>query len=290
MDNGKELIVRPEQIQELKPEPQYLIPVMNLDTAQRRLAEFQEFVRGYLVEGEDYGIIPGTKQRTLLKPGADKLSELYGLAPTFPAERQKSVEDWAKSPPFIKYTATCVLMQRRTGNVVGECMASCNSYETKYKFRWKNGQRVINDAIADTDNTLLKMAEKRALVGAVIAATRSSGIFTQDMEDMSQEEEKPKLKPSPKKQATTPIAKPLTPEEREKVVHALLESPNKPSLARYCQELFNGGAYARASAAGDEVSLKAIKDAAQQRRKELDEKELAGIKPEDFGVPMEFTE
>lgn len=35
----------------------------------------------------------------------------------------------------------------------------------------------------DLDNTLLKMAKKRALVDAVLTATASSGMFTQDMEE-----------------------------------------------------------------------------------------------------------
>ena len=33
-------------------------------------------------------------------------------------------------------------------------------------------------------NTILKMSKKRALVDAVLSATRSSGLFTQDIEDM----------------------------------------------------------------------------------------------------------
>ena len=42
--------------------------------------------------------------------------------------------------------------------------------------------RVLNEDMADSKNTILKIAVKRALVSAVIAATRSSGIFTPDME------------------------------------------------------------------------------------------------------------
>src|SRR5690606_28333663 len=33
-------------------------------------------------------------------------------------------------------------------------------------------------------NTVLKMAKKRALIDATLSATRSSGIFTQDVEDL----------------------------------------------------------------------------------------------------------
>lgn len=44
--------------------------------------------------------------------------------------------------------------------------------------------RVPNEDIADTYNTVLKMANKRSLVAAVLNTTAASDIFTQDIEDM----------------------------------------------------------------------------------------------------------
>jgi hypothetical protein len=43
--------------------------------------------------------------------------------------------------------------------------------------------RVPNPDVADLDNTILKMADKRALVAATLLATGCSDIFTQDIED-----------------------------------------------------------------------------------------------------------
>ena len=43
--------------------------------------------------------------------------------------------------------------------------------------------RVANEDLADTYNTILKMANKRALVAAVLNVTAASDIFTQDLED-----------------------------------------------------------------------------------------------------------
>ena len=43
--------------------------------------------------------------------------------------------------------------------------------------------KVANPDIADTYNTVLKMADKRALVAAVLNATAASDLFTQDVED-----------------------------------------------------------------------------------------------------------
>ncbi len=49
----------------------------------------------------------------------------------------------------------------------------------------KGGEKVENDNPADSYNTVLKMAKKRALVDAVLTATAASDIFTQDLEDIS---------------------------------------------------------------------------------------------------------
>lgn len=208
-----------------------LMPVMDLDLAKKRLAEFQQFVSEYMKKDEDYGIIPGVDKPSLFQPGADKLSELYGLAPTFPDERTIRNVDWSMTPPLFDYEVTCVLLSKRTGMVVAEGKGSCSSYEAKYRWRdskrlcplcsqptiikgkeeygggylcWTKrggcgakfadgdpkieGQvlgRVPNEDIADIKNTILKMAQKRAKIAAVLCATRSSGVFTQDVEDMA---------------------------------------------------------------------------------------------------------
>lgn len=45
------------------------------------------------------------------------------------------------------------------------------------------GEPIENPDIADVYNTVLKMAEKRAFVAAILGATAASDIFTQDVED-----------------------------------------------------------------------------------------------------------
>ena len=69
--------------------------------------------------------------------------------------------------------------------------------------------QVKNPDIADQVNTLQKMAQKRAYVGAVLLATNASEYFTQDIEDfidadfvaVEHVEEKPKSQPSKAKPA-----------------------------------------------------------------------------------------
>ncbi|MGB8191044.1 MAG: hypothetical protein WCF67_03950 [Chitinophagaceae bacterium] len=44
--------------------------------------------------------------------------------------------------------------------------------------------RIINPNVMDQKNTIMKMAQKRAFVGAILLATGASEFFTQDIEDM----------------------------------------------------------------------------------------------------------
>lgn len=208
-----------------------LRPVMNVASAKQQLAEFQEFVKEYLVPDEDYGIIPGTPKPTLYKSGAEKLCDIYGMADDY--TMQKEVENWEVVPPLFDYQFKCILTSRRDGRFLGAGFGSCNSWESKYKWRetkrkcplcqkeaiikgqeqygggwicWKKREgcgakfldtdeaitsqkagREANEDIADIKNTILKMAKKRAKIDAVIAVTRSSGIFTQDMEENASE-------------------------------------------------------------------------------------------------------
>lgn len=99
--------------------------------AVERLKALQDFVAQVMVEGmdHDYGQIPGTNKKTLLKPGAEKLCEIYGLVPRYEITRQ---EDWDR--PLFIYHVTCRLY--RGDRCVGEASASSNSRESKYAGRW----------------------------------------------------------------------------------------------------------------------------------------------------------
>ncbi|HEX8236597.1 MAG TPA: hypothetical protein VF600_11630 [Abditibacteriaceae bacterium] len=144
---------------------------ITLDEARRRIKMLQEFVRDQMVDGEDYGVIPGTGSKpTLLKPGAEKLNAIFGLAPI--VEITNRMEDWDAG--FVAYEVKVTLLNKRTTNVEAEGVGACNSRERKYK----------NQDAANIANTILKMAKKRALIDATLSATRASGLFTQDLEDM----------------------------------------------------------------------------------------------------------
>ncbi len=142
-----------------------------------------EAMKTAMVNNMHYGVIPGCGSKpTLLKPGAEKLCLLFGFASQLKVER----DDLPNG--HREYGVTCTLINRNTGEVIGEGVGCCSSMESKYRYRneWVNKvkTKVENENVADQFNTLLKMAKKRALVDAVLTATAASDVFTQDLEDM----------------------------------------------------------------------------------------------------------
>jgi ABC-type uncharacterized transport system YnjBCD ATPase subunit len=61
--------------------------------------------------------------------------------------------------------------------MVGQGDGSCNSKEKKYESQ--------KYKIYDLTNTIVKMAQKRALVAAVLSSCGASEFFTQDLEAMA---------------------------------------------------------------------------------------------------------
>lgn len=122
------------------PSPLALMPVMNIEEAHQRREAIVEFTKTLMVEGTDYGKVPGTKRNTLLKPGAEKLTTHFGLTPRFPI--MKETLDWTGADhggePFFYFQYMCQLF--KGDYLVGEGVGSCNSWEKKYRFR--KGARV----------------------------------------------------------------------------------------------------------------------------------------------------
>jgi hypothetical protein len=183
----------------------------------------QEVMQAVMQEGYHFGIIPGTDKPTLLKPGAEKLTTTFRLAPLLHIET-RDLENRHR-----EYQVRCTLVHIPTGRVYGEGVGSCTTLEGRYRYRvaertcphcgratiikgkaeygggWlcfqrkggcgakfaeqdpsivsQSAGRIENPDLADTYNTVLKMAKKRALIDATLTATAASDIFTQDLED-----------------------------------------------------------------------------------------------------------
>jgi len=85
--------------------------MMTVNQAITELQRLQEFVQAVMVEGVDYGTIPGAgTKKVLFKSGAEKLNEVYAYSTT--VEVIKAVEDWQAQPPFFAYTIKVTLHSR----------------------------------------------------------------------------------------------------------------------------------------------------------------------------------
>lgn len=96
----------------------------------------KEYIAQAMVENVDYGVIPGTKKPTLLKPGAEKLVDLFRVEPSFDVTAR--VEDWDRG--LFHYEIKCELRERESKTLLAVGLGSANSKEGRY--RWRNGERV----------------------------------------------------------------------------------------------------------------------------------------------------
>lgn len=83
---------------------------------------------------------------------------------------------------------------------------------SKFNGQWEIcelGEKMENPDIADTYNTVLKMAKKRAYIDGILSATAASDIFTQDVEDLPNiATTEPSVAPSGKPDVAMPQEKP----------------------------------------------------------------------------------
>ncbi|KRK48170.1 hypothetical protein FC96_GL001906 [Secundilactobacillus kimchicus JCM 15530] len=162
-------------------------------TAQlKAIKEFQNLVQNQLIEGKDFGIIPGTGAKpTLLKPGAEKILMLMGVQSEYAVIDK--VENYDPDNAYFDYTVKCTLL--KDGKLITEGLGNGNTREKKnQRNSFEDGVKVPDpNAPFDVKNTVLKMAKKRAQVDATLTIGSLSDLFTQDIEDMSGFDERAEL-------------------------------------------------------------------------------------------------
>ena len=185
-----------------------------------------------LVEGKDYGTIPGTDQPTLLQPGAQKIVRLLRLRPRATTTYEALRGD------HRDYKAVVELIDD-VGEVQVTWTRSCNTLESKYRYRyedpvcpqcgetairanqkfgekgghycWKKiggcgatfrkgeirddrRRKIENPDVAEQWSTVEAMAQKRAFVNACNAHAACSDVFTVEGGGMENEEPDPEIK------------------------------------------------------------------------------------------------
>jgi hypothetical protein len=166
-----------------------------------------EFGKEILKPDIDYGLIAGQNKPALLKPGAEKIKKAFGLQ-VESLDCVKEVNDADKN--FIDYTYKCIITSN-TGKRLGICDGNANSKEEKFRYIFKPSEKVPqskeldkmkiegkgkwrkcsdkwvwferedNPDVISLKNSIQKVAQKRAFVGAILMATGASEFFTQDL-------------------------------------------------------------------------------------------------------------
>lgn len=133
-----------------------------------------------LKDGVDYGKVKGVARPFLHQPGAQQLALVFQFAPKFVLI--SSTIAFERDPIFISYEFKCELYHRDRGTFLGEGVGAANNYERKYRYRtdYKTREKVDFEDPLDYQNTILKMAKKRAYVDAICNVTGASRLFASE--------------------------------------------------------------------------------------------------------------
>jgi hypothetical protein len=222
-----------------------------VDGLVERARMIQEAVTRVMVEGEHYGTVPGTKTKALYQKGAHKLCVLFHF--TWRYEMVTLQLDHEHR----EVRAKCVLMHN--GVDIAEKEALCTTQETKYRYRtentgaevpqeyWKKGKdtavlggedffprkvdgkwlvfhQIAVRNLPDQYNTVHQMAQKRAYVAAVIAATAASDAFsTEPGDDEGNKQREQRAKENTRRANRAPIEPAAESNDRRIVLLAALE-------------------------------------------------------------------
>lgn len=216
---------------------------LSLEEMTGNVAKIQQVMSGLMKEDVHYGVIPGTPKPALYKPGAEMLGMVFRLAPHFEHTREwdgvhltvysrcslvhiPTGVSWGTgegscSTKESKYAwrggkracpkcgADAIIKGKAEYGGGFVCFTKKGGCNAKYKDNDKaiteqSVERVPNPDIADQYNTVLKMANKRAHVAATLVVTAASDMFTQDIEDLPEFEQRMERNVTPPREEGTP--------------------------------------------------------------------------------------
>ena len=194
--------------------------IMSIETLLQRMVTIQRVMKEAMQDGKHYGTIPGCGPKpTLLLPGAQKIAMVFRLAPSYLVKTTQLPNGHREYE--ITCTVSHVETGEALAQGVGSCSTMESKYryrnasdyevtedaipkdyrDRKQEYRklgfgakqidgawvwvkYKSSGKVENPDIADTYNTVLKMASKRAFIAATLIATAASDCFDQDLEEL----------------------------------------------------------------------------------------------------------
>jgi len=179
--------------------PVQALPVEIMEAKPKTLMEvgheidyIERFIQQFLKDGTDFGLVPGTKKKSLFLPGAEKLCAAFSMTAKFEVlseerdpfkkwdyevsywddKKKERVTETRTATGYYRVQVRCELYRRGTDILMASEIAECDSTE--------RGRETT------PANTIIKMAQKRAYVGSTRHATFTSDRFTGDVEDYYQ--------------------------------------------------------------------------------------------------------
>lgn len=147
------------------------------------VALIKEAMGEALVQGVDYGLIPGTQRPSLWQPGAEKIRIMFDFSAEIDIVERH--EDWTKGQRVFAYRALCTVKDA-SGRVLMTKSSTCSTEEEHYASahveRERGGRTLRAVDPADQRQVVEQMAQKRAFVSAIRNTAMASEIFTQDDE------------------------------------------------------------------------------------------------------------
>ena len=136
----------------------------DIDGFIQRRQEFIQKVSAICVEGKDYHVIQNKK--SLAKGGAEKIASIFQWNARFEKDAE-TLEMLGSTQGLVAFKCTLAKGTKYVGEGRGAAMLAKNSGDP---------------------NKTIKMAQKSAFIDAVLRASGLSDFFTQDLEDMPQEQ------------------------------------------------------------------------------------------------------
>lgn len=238
---------------------------LSIANVESRRKAINDLMMKAMRDGIDFGKIPGTPKPTLYKPGAEKICSMFQIAPRI------VIVDMS-TPDTLRYQVRVELYANGGTIFLGEGIGTASSAETKYQWRAavcreefdatpEDRRRIaykkannpegfytiaqVRTECEDADNTIVKMAKKRALIDAVLTVTAASDIFAQDIEDFATGDEANGNGAEPQ-QGQQPQQRPAAQQQRP----AATQQQQRPAQGRTISDAQGKRFYAIASKSG----------------------------------------
>jgi len=218
MSDAKETAMQGTAIAPVEPDRNLVLSSSHIDIVMGNIETLTQGFKSWMTEKVDYTRdLYGRNQDkpALLDPGTFKMMNFFRVRPNHEVLAAEVIREPGEE--LVKYVVAAKLVHYVTGHVLAEGVGSCCTDEKKYQYRWltqsrlrnehgysdeaieglpfkeipgRSGRfkvyRIRNPEILDLDNTILKLAAKRAEMDAALQLPGVAAVFAQEPPDPSE--------------------------------------------------------------------------------------------------------